>query len=157
LDNTGSIISFLAEFSAFEKHSVGQALRSLSKNDLFSSNAEKMLDLEAGIRLIKRMAFVRDLDPAACNEIGQIEERAKQLAAKRDELVHTSRVAAEFGNRDSLSPPQEVQPGVSRTEREVLKTVWRPTIAEIDQYRNDTIYMRSSLTAILERLQHRAT
>jgi hypothetical protein len=153
LDDTGSITSFITEFSAFENHSVGSALRSLSKNDAFAARAEKLLDLDARLKLVKRMAFVRNLDASACAQIEHINVQAAQLAAKRDELIHTSRVAAELGKRDALQPLSDVPVGQSRIEREVLKNAWRPTLAEIDQCLNETKQIQGSLTAIIESVE----
>jgi hypothetical protein len=137
MDTNGGIATFLAEVSNFEKISVRSALRSLSKNDDFALKAEHLLDLDARLRLIKRMAFVRNLDRSDCNEIARIEMRTMQLAAKRNELVHV----------------QDTGSGLSRGERETLRTVWKPTTAEIDQCRKELSDIGSALKAIVDRLE----
>jgi hypothetical protein len=153
LDTNGSINSFLAEFSTFENHSVRSALRSLSKNDAFALKAEHLLDIDARLTLVKRMAFVRNLDPVDCDEIARIEERTRQLVAKRDELVHISHSAAGSDDRGSIAPSQNARSGLSRRERETLRTVWKPTIAEIDECRNEISDIGSALTTIVDRLE----
>jgi hypothetical protein len=153
LDTQGSITSFLAEFSIFESLSVRSALRSLSKNDAFALKAEHLLALDARLTLVKRMAFVRNLDPVDCDEIARIEERTKQLVARRDELFHVSHSAAGPDGRRPMVSSQNATSEQSRRERETVRTLWKPTIAEIDRCRSEISDIQSSLTAIVDRLE----
>jgi hypothetical protein len=78
------------------------------------------------------------LDPVDCDEIGRIEQRGRQLVARRNELINA---------------PQNAASGLSRRERETLEKLWKPTIAEIDQCRSEIAELQVSLSTFVDRLE----
>ena len=120
-----AIEQFLAEFAAFETHFVGMVLRSLSNDSMFVEQTESLLDLEARLKLLKRMAFVRDLDRRLITQLDGVNLRAARLRDKRDELRR---------NRNS---------------------VWVPTSAEIDECRYGTTQLQAILRSIAEQVAGR--
>lgn len=147
MESQAKIELFLAEFSAFETHSVGLALRSLSNDASLVADAERLLNLEARLKLLKRMAFVRNLDPSSCAQIDRINVRATRLSEKRDELTVKSRLVKELRGKISDTPRGGDAPP---TGRERSKMAWVPTVAEIDECREEATYLKSTLRQLAE-------
>src|SRR5208283_2974968 len=124
------------------------ALRSLS-NDLFVKQAEALLDLEARLKLLKRMAFVRNLDPCVIAQLDAVNLRAGRLRKQRDELSRHLGLIEMDGGKSHSEAARSVE---DRSMRELatagLKAMWLPTKAEIDEYRNETTMLQSTLRAI---------
>jgi hypothetical protein len=74
-----AIGSFFVEFSKFEMQSVGTALRSLSKDDQFVEHAESLLEFDARLKLLERMAFARGVSSAVMQELEGVFDRARKL------------------------------------------------------------------------------
>jgi hypothetical protein len=74
-----AIGSFFVEFSKFEIQSVGTALRSLSKDVEFVEHAESLLEFDARLKLLERMAFARGVPSAVMQELEGVFDRARKL------------------------------------------------------------------------------
>jgi hypothetical protein len=74
-----AIGSFFVEFSKFEMQSVGSALRSLSKDVEFVERAESLLEFDARLKLLERMAFARGVPSAVMQELEGVFDRARKL------------------------------------------------------------------------------
>jgi hypothetical protein len=74
-----AIGSFFVEFSKFEMQSVGTALRSLSKDVEFAEHAESLLEFDARLKLLERMAFARGVPSAVMQELAGVFDRARKL------------------------------------------------------------------------------
>jgi hypothetical protein len=74
-----AIGSFFVEFSKFEMQSVGTALRSLSKDVEFVERAESLLEFDARLKLLERMAFARGVPSAVMQELEGVFDRARKL------------------------------------------------------------------------------
>jgi hypothetical protein len=74
-----AIGSFFVEFSKFEMQSVGTALRSLSKDVQFVEHAESLLEFDARLKLLERMAFARGVPSAVMQELEGVFDRARKL------------------------------------------------------------------------------
>ncbi|MDB6084952.1 MAG: hypothetical protein JWN43_2833 [Gammaproteobacteria bacterium] len=152
-----AIGSFFVEFSRFEIHSVGMALRSLSKDPVFVEHAEKLLDLEARLKLLERMAFVRDIAPALIAELDVLLIRARKLCAARDEVARNS-LTVDLDPVRSYSSPPAGKPklaknrGADYPRLAEIDNLWMPTIAQIQDYTNEAVELRETLSAISERI-----
>jgi hypothetical protein len=74
-----AIGSFFVEFSKFEMQSIGTALRSLSKDAEFVERAESLLEFDARLKLLERMAFARGVPSAVMQELEGVFDRARKL------------------------------------------------------------------------------
>ena len=144
---------FLAEFSAFETHFVGMVLRSLSNDLLFVKQTETLLDLEARLKLLKRMAFVQNLDPCAIAQLDAVNLRAGRLLERRNELSrHLGLIEMDGGKSHSKAGRSVEDKSMRQWATAGLKDVWLPTKAEIDEYRNGTTMLQATLRAIAEQV-----
>ena len=147
---------FLAEFSAFETHFVGMALRSLSNDLFFVKQTEALLDLEARLKLLKRMAFVRNLDPCVIAQLDAVNLRAGILREKRDELSrHLGLIEMDGGKPHSEAARSVEDQSMRELAIAGLKDVWLPTKAEIDECRHGTTMLQATLRAIAEQVDGR--
>jgi hypothetical protein len=120
-----AIGSFFVEFSKFEMQSVGSALRSLSKDVQFVEHAESMLEFDARLKLLQRMAFARGVPSAVMEELEGVLERARKLREHRGEVAAGPRTA----------------------------TLWMPAVAQVEEYAAEAIDLQTRLGAIAEKLQ----
>ncbi len=156
LELKAAIDLFLAEFSAFETHFVGMLLRSLSNDPLFVKQTEALLDLEARLKLLKRMAFVRNLDPYVIAQLDAVNLRAGRLGEKRDELSRNLALIEMDGGKTHSEAARTVEDeSMRRLAIAGLKSVWLPTKAEIDECRNGTTKLQATLRAITEQVDGR--
>jgi len=156
LELKAAIDLFLAEFSAFETHFVGMVLRSLSNDLLFAEQTETLLDLEARLKLLKRMAFVRNLDPYVIAQLDEVNLRAGRLREKRDELSRNLGLIEMDGGKSHSGTARGVEHESMHPLAAVwLKNVWLPTKAEIDECRNGTTKLQATLRAIAEQVDGR--
>ena len=128
LELKAAIDEFLAEFSAFETHFVGLILRSLSTDLLFVKQTEALLDLEARLKLLKRMAFVRNLDPYVIAQLDAVNLRAGRLREKRDELSRNLTLIEMDGGKSHSGAARTVEDeSMHRLVTAGLKSAWLPT------------------------------
>jgi hypothetical protein len=85
-----AIGSFFVEFSKFEMQSVGTALRSLSKDVEFVERAESLLEFDARLKLLERMAFARGVPSAVMQELAEVFDRARKLRELAANLANAS-------------------------------------------------------------------
>jgi hypothetical protein len=155
LELKAAIDLFLAEFSAFETHFVGMALRSLSNDSLFVKQTEALLGLEARLRLLKRMAFVRNLHPHVIAQLDAVNLRAGRLREKRDELSRNLRLIEMVGGEHARGVRGIEDEPMRWSAIAGLRTVWLPTKAEIDDWRTGTTKLQATLRAIAEQVDGR--
>lgn len=141
---------FIAEFSVFEKHFVGAALRSLSSDMAFVGHAEKLLNLEARLTLLKRMAIVRQVDPELILQLEDVQLRAANLREKRDELSQVLDLLAAHKCAPRLDRPLHPQDDIDLDGGFVPRPhrAWVPTVGEIDECRKVTSKLQATLGSI---------
>jgi hypothetical protein len=139
---------FIAEFAAFETHFVGLLLRSLSNDELFAEQTEGLLDLEARLKLLKRMAFVRRLDTSMIAQLDDVQWRAGKLRIRRDQLRRMLPVFEEATSKLDKGEPM----ALSTTELEPMEL---PTLQEVNECRSGTLNLEATLRSIAERFNDR--
>ena len=139
---------FIAEFAAFETHFVGLLLRSLSNDELFAEQTEALLDLEARLKLLKRMAFVRRLDTSMIAQLDDVQRRAGKLRVRRDQL---RRMLPVFEEATSKLDEGESM-ALSTSELEPMEL---PTLQEVNECRSGTLNLEATLRSIAERFNDR--
>ena len=147
--------SFFVEFSKFEMPGVGMALRSLSKDSVFVAHAEKLLDLDARLTLLERMAFVRNVPPGLIAELRALLSRARTLREQRDEIARNLATADLDGVEPPRVPPKVVAAKMRKADYARLAAVqdlWMPPVAQIQTYTAEAIELQQSLRAITEKL-----
>ncbi len=150
-----TIGAFFVEFSKFEISSVGKALRALSKDDLFVEQAEKLLDLEARLKLLERMAFARGVAPGLIAELDAALARARRLCTERDEVARIS--ASGGGDHVKVfSPLTGPKPVKSRSadfaRLAQMSDLMTPTAAQIQAYADDAIELQHILRTLSEKI-----
>ena len=146
---------FIAEFSAFETHFVGMVLRSLSSDASFVAQTEKLLDLEARLELLRRMAFVRNLDPCVIAQLDDVKLRAGRLRHKRDELSRNLDLIEMDGGALHAAQSDQSTHALATAGRAAPKNMCLPTIAEIDECRSGTSKLQAILRSIADQLDRR--
>ena len=143
---------FIAEFSAFETRFVGMVLRSLSNDALFVAQTEKLLDLEARLNLLRRMAFVRNLDQCVIAQLDDVNLRAGRLRHKRDELSRNlGLIEMDIGTLHAARSTEATH-ALATAGRAPPRYMWLPTIAEIDECRSGTSKLQAILRSIADQL-----
>ncbi len=146
---------FIAEYSAFETHFVGMVLRSLSNDALFVAQTEKLLDLEARLKLLRRMAFVRNLDQCVIAQLDDVNLRAGRLRHKRDELSRNlGLIEMDIGTLHAARSTEATH-ALTTAGRAPPKNMLLPTIAEIDECRSGTSKLQAILRSIADQLDGR--
>jgi hypothetical protein len=90
--------AFFVEFSRFEVESVATALRALSKDSAFVDESERLLNLDARLKLLERLALARAVPAAPLRELKDVTARARRLREQRDA------VAANLAAATALKP-----------------------------------------------------
>lgn len=157
MQNKATIGSFFVEFSKFEIHSVGMALRSLSKDQVFVEQAEKLLDLEARLKLLERMAFVRAVSPSLVAELDGLLIRARKLCAERDEVARNSTTAGADHAKPYATPvpagPKPLKTRVADYARLAqMSELVTPTVAQIQAYTDEAIELQHNLRALSQKI-----
>lgn len=150
--------SFFVEFSRFETHYVGMALRSLSRDSLFVDHAERLLDLEARLKLLERMAFAREVPAGLMTELEACMLHARKLREHRDDVV---RGLTSTDRPRSWLPPAAA--GKSRLSRRrnadysrlaELENLWAPDLGRVREYVEETLELQQTLRAVTQKLEH---
>ncbi len=152
-----AIGSFFVEFSKFETHSVDMALRSLSRDAVFVEHAEQLLDLDARLKLLERMAFARGVPAALITELEACLLRVRKLREQRDEVAR-SLISVESGNAkplpgavSRLRPSRRRNADFSRLAE--LENLWVPTIAQVQDYTDEAMALQEALRVITQKLE----
>jgi hypothetical protein len=146
-----AIDSFFVEFSKFETHGVGLALRSLSRDPVFVEHAEQLLDLEARLKLLERMAFVRGTPVGTIAELEACLLRARKLREQRDEVARNLMTADWDGSKPLPAPPKSRS--ASRRDADFsrlagLGTLCVPAIARVQEYAEEAVALQATLREI---------
>ena len=118
--------SFLNEFNKFETLGVRAALRSLSRDAEFADRSEKLLDLEARLTLLNRIAFSRNVAPQVIADLDDLLSRARKLRPLRDKIA--------------------------RMPLSVADTSWIPPAEQLQQFTNEVVQLNGSLCAISDQV-----
>jgi hypothetical protein len=147
---------FIAEFAAFETHFVGLLLRSLSNDELFAEQTEALLDLEARLQLLKRMAFVRRLDTSMIAQLDDVQRRAGKLRIRRDELRRLLPIFADAAGKKANREHREWDDGESMLlSTAELDPMGLPTLQEVSECHSGTLNLEATLRSIAERFKDR--
>ena len=156
-----AIGAFLIEFSKFETQSVGTVLRSLSKDAVFVEQAERLLDLEARLKLVERMAFARGVTPTLMAEIEALLLRARKLQDIRHDVARSlAAVDFETGKRALNAPPsmvKELKPRKADYAQLAQAANLVPALAEILRDTAEAVALQESVLAISEKLDRHIT
>jgi hypothetical protein len=149
-----AIGAFFVEFSKLETQFVGMALRSLSKDSVFVEHAETLLDLDARLKLLERLAFARDIPPALIGELEALLLRARKLHDLRQDVARNS-VTVEADVKPALGvPPKINQLKPRKADYAQLAQVANlvPTIPEVQTHTAEAIELQHSLHAMSDKL-----
>lgn len=151
-----AIGSFFVEFSKFETHGVGLALRSLSRDPVFVEHAEQLLDLDARLKLLERMAFVRGAPVGLIAELEACLLRARRLREQRDEVARNL-MTAEFEGAKPSPAAQRTRPASRRkadfSRLAGLETLCVPAVARVQEYADEAVALRETLRGITQTLE----
>jgi hypothetical protein len=151
-----SIGAFFVEFSKFEVLFVGMALRSLSKDAVFVEQAEKLLDLEARLKLLERMAFARAASPSLIAELDALLIRARRLCAERDEVARNSAAGADHAKPYPVPTPGAPKPLRARSadysRLAQMSELLTPTPGQIQAYTDEAVELQQALRAFSEKV-----
>jgi hypothetical protein len=148
--------AFFVEFSKFEVLSIGMALRSLSKDAVFVEQAEKLLDLEARLKLLERMAFAKAVGSSLIAELDALLIRARRLCAERDEVARNSANAGVDHVKPYPVPapgspkPLKARSAVARLAQ--MSELLTPTVAQIQAYTDEAIELQQALRTFSEKI-----
>jgi hypothetical protein len=153
-----AIGSFFVEFSKFETQGVGLALRSLSRDPGFVEHAEHLLDLEARLKLLERMAFVRGAPVELIAELEACRLRARKLCEQRDQVARNLKTA----DLDGAKPlPAARKPRSASFRKAVfsrlagLETLCVPDIVQVREYAEEAVALQETLRGITQTLERR--
>ena len=146
---------FFIEFSKFETQFVGTALRSLSKDSVFVEHAEKLLDFDARLKLLERMAFARDIPPGLMAELEALLLRARKLHDMRQDVARNlaameSENASSSGTASAKVKPLKPRKADYAQLAQIANLV--PTAAEVQTYATEAVELQESLHAISGKL-----
>ena len=83
-----AVAEFYYEFAAFEDDSLGAALRSLSDDAVFVRQSKDLLECDARLDLLRRLALASRVPAPLSSELDAILREAKRLSERRSELLH---------------------------------------------------------------------
>ncbi len=153
-----AIGAFFVEFSKFDIQSVGMALRSLSRDSLFVEHAEQLLDLEARLKLLERLAFTRQIPAALLGELEACLLRARALKVQRDAVARSrtpdvERTPVRFGAKPGASRRRNAD--LSRLVK--LENLLVPAHERIEEYTQEAVQLQHTLGAITAQLERYVT
>jgi hypothetical protein len=151
-----AVSAFFVEFSKFSNLAVSLALRSLSKDPVFVEHAEQLLDLEARLKLIERMAFARNVPATLIAELEACLVRARILLDQHDEVERTFRTADGNGGGSLRSPATTRRPRRRNAElaRLVeLENVGMPALERVHEYTQEAVQLQAALRAVTEKFE----
>ena len=141
--------AFFVEFSSFETHSVGMALRSLSKDAVFVQQTERLLDLEGRLTLLNRMALARGISPIVMAELDACLLRARKLRDQRDEVARNMMNLEGSGSAPRAPKPLRVR----RTNFAQLEQLWMPGLAQIQMLTTESVELQEWLRTIVRKIE----
>ncbi len=157
MDLKTAIGKFFLEYSKFEMHSVGLALRALSKDEVFVAHAEQLLDLEARLRLIERLAFARGIPAGPIAELETCLLRARKLKENRDEVTR-SLAAMDLhgvtpGRGASRKTPASRRLNADFSRPTEMDNLWMPALARVEEHALESIDLQRAFGDITRKLE----
>jgi hypothetical protein len=158
MQDKAAIGSFFEEFARFETLSVSAALRSLSKDPASVAEAENLLDFEARLKLLERMAFARGVPPALMMDLEALLMRARKLHESRDEVARNLAAKTDVSVPPIGATPRPRKPVKARKANyaklaQLANTV--PPASQVEDYMTEAVDLQKALHAISSRLdQH---
>ena len=147
-----NIGAFFVEFSKFETSAVGAALRALSKDAVFVEQAARLLDLEARLKLLERMAFAKGVGASLMAEIDAALARARRLSTERDEVARAWAIG-DVGLKAPLASLKESKSrGADYARLAQMSDLMTPTAAQIQAYTAEAIELQYALRGLSERI-----
>lgn len=152
-----AIGSFLVEFSKFENHSVGMALRALSKDPVFVEHAEQLLDLEARLKLLERLAFARGVPPLLIAELEACLLHARKLLERHDEVRR--KMTGTEGESPNTGAGSAIGFRLSRRQNADfatlahLENLWVPAAERVEEYAREAVELQEALRDITRKLE----
>lgn len=149
-----NIGTFFVEFSKFEVSSVGAALRALSKDSVFVEQAARLLDLEARLKLLERMAFAKGVGPVLMAELEAALARARRLSTEREEVA---RNAASGDAAHIRAVPPSAGPEMKSRRADYVRLaqmsdLMTPTPAQIQAYTEEAVELQHTLRDLSEKI-----
>jgi hypothetical protein len=155
-----AIGSFLVEFSKFENHSVGMALRALSKDPLFVEHAEQLLDLEARLKLLERLAFARGVPPHLIAELEACLLHARKLLEHHDEvrrkMTAPSAAAAAAAAKKVAGSARfrlSARQNADFSTLAHVENLWQPAVERVQEYAREAVELQEALKGITQKLE----
>ena len=115
-DDKAAIGAFFSAFETVETVSLGIALRSLSPDPQSVDDASGMLDFDARLKLLERMAFACGVPDALMAELEELLLRARKLYELRDEVARTLDAEAKPELKRQTRPSGPRQASKTQTE-----------------------------------------
>ena len=147
-----AIGSFFVEFSKFETHSVGMALRSLSRDSVFVQHAEQLLDFEARLKLLERMAFARGVPPVLMAELEACLLLARKLREHRDEVAHTL-INADTPAQDASGRVKSRRRNADLSRLAGLENLLMPDLERVQEYALEAMDLQEALDGLTRKLE----
>jgi len=149
-----AIGAFFIEFTKFDTQSIGMALRSLSRDSVFVEHAERLLDFEARLTLLERMAFARQIPPALLGDLEACLLRARALKSQREEIARNltpdvDRSPLKFGAKPRASRRRNAD--LSRLVE--LENLLVPAHERIEEYTQEALQLQQTLAVITAQLE----
>ena len=151
-----AIGSFFVEFTKFETNCMGMALRSLSRDPVFVTHAEQLLDFEARLKLLERMAFAREVPAGLVAELETCLLRARHLRDQRDEVARNLMTDADGVH----SLPAGIGKPRARWRRNAdfsrlaeLENLWVPAVERVQEYTTEALELQETLRLITQKLE----
>jgi hypothetical protein len=131
----------------------------LSKASVFVEQAERLLGLDARLTLVERMAFARGVSGKLMTELGELLSRTRKLHEQRDEVA---RALALLDSESTVPPVDQTAPKVKPPRKRgadfarlaELKTLWTPSLSQIESHSIEAIELQNGLRALAEKLDH---
>jgi len=150
-----AIGTFFVEFSKFDIQSVGMALRALSRDSLFVEHAERLLDFDARLKLLERMAFARQVPASVMAELEACMLRARQLHVHREDVARNL-----TPERARARPPSHGGPksrGSQRRNADLsrlaeLESLLVPPLERIQEYTEEAVQLQHVMQGITAQL-----
>jgi hypothetical protein len=150
--------AFLVEFTAFESNYLRAAIATLSTDAQLVSHVMELLELEGRLKLLKRMAEVRQVPDRLMQDLQSVLSKARKLRDHRNEIAHNPAVVDVSGEpfagvhlpRSKVKRPST--PMRSMEELVAVRRSWMRSLEDIEGYTRDTLELQRAMHGIIERL-----
>jgi len=148
--------AFFVEFTKFDTQSVGMALRALSRDALFVDHAERLLDFEARLKLLERMAFARQIPTTLLAELEACLLRARQLHTQRDEVARNlspERDRTRPSSSGGIKPRPKTRRNADLSRLAELENMFMPAVERIEEYTKEAVQLQQIMAGITNQLE----